>query len=630
MAYDAAAIEPRESDKDGLASKRVTRAADQKEDARPNTDEFRTRESIRDECRAKLKACAQDASSAMSARDVEEYMRMGLDEEALRSAKTEEEKTRWLREQRNTFVPDFIRQTKTAGTQLMSLMAKARSDKAISLENIAEWKRRMKSGRWEWKTRQRFIENQLPEFVFNWKVVAAKRRKILKEPGMAALKTAEILPAGLSKNDLQQFLSGTAFLNTDYERRKSLTQAVENALKTVGKVPSMETLKKDARGKLQAAAKAGGLAYGKIDGWMQRIFKRSWSPQRIKAFLTESSENDLSSLSKRWIKARERFDAFKKKCDEKGTPRNFHLVHLSVFLGWDYPQRTAYLDRAEQSFTLMEIAEKDSEEKVDGLKLDIGHALHMKDWNEAEDLLEKATKEFPQDPQIRALERDFHLRKPKRGSPAGQKNAKPSPEEAQKTMEDMRQHVRNMPVSMQKLAIRVLQHPDPTAFKRLRQLWYNRDWCRKHGYLDDERENEQAMSAQNKNLTRFRQEHGHGTGYEVNHIDGDTATKQAIRGRNRRPQVDYMGSDQQSIDATASVIIEKRNDEWFGYWTTLIPRDVSFGKHKEVLDNNLYPLLQGKRKLAAAGVQFSMNENDTVMPAMGKKSSAEPQHALAA
>lgn len=577
------------------------------------------RDAIRSTCRSKLEACAHDSSSAMSSKDVEDYIRMGMMEDKLTYAKSESEKTKALREMRDQFVPQFISQTKEAGRKAMALIGKARAEKAISLENVEQWKNRMKNSKWDWKTRKSFIENELPNYVHNWKMVAAKRRKIMKDPRMAALKQSDLV----SKADLAQFLSGSAFLNAEYPRRKELSATIESALGKLGKAQPMEKLKRAARQKLEAAASRGGLAKSKIDGWMQRIFKRSWSPEKITSFLTGSAWNDLPKLSERWIQARQRFDIFDKKRQEDGTPRNFHFVKVDVFLGWDFDKRESYLEKAERSFSLMEIAEKGDRTELNSLKMDIGHAMHQKDWEYAGMLLKDAFAIKADDPLLKSMQATLtkHAEKPSKGPKEG------LDVRLQKAEEESRAIINEQfPDSEKKHIAEACEHPDVKCMERVAQVWYNRVWCHKHGFLNVERESEQRSDENNKEKTRTYMEAGHSKYYEANIIGGDTAEKEAIRDECRKPQVLHVRHD--GKQAAYEKIKENRNNAWFGYWSTYVPEGLEYDRHKYIVENQMWKLKRNKRLLAANGREFRMHH---ASPAAHKpKTASGAHHALAA
>ena len=566
------------------------------------------RDAIRGDCRTKLEACAKDAGTAMSAKDVEDYMRMGLTEDKLKYAKTEAEKTKELRKHRDDYVPLFVRQTKEAGRKALSLLEKARADKAISLENMAEWKQRMKNSKWDWKTRKAFIENQLPEFVFNWKMVAAKRRKLLRDPRMAALKTSDIV----GKSDLQQFLSGSAFLNADYERRKALVALIEGAFLKLGNVPPMDKLKMQARAKLEAAVRSGGLASNKIDGWMQRIFKRNWSPQKISSFLTGEAWNDLPQLAHRWTEAREHFDKVDDRIKKEGAPRGLYVVSLPVFLGMQYEERMEYIEKAERSFTMMEIAEKGERTELNGLKLDIGHAMHMKDWEEANALLGDALKKFPDDLQLLSMQAStkLHVRED-----AKQTNAKDQAQRLRQAQEENEQMIDMFPDSEKEFIAQAGNDIDPNTLKRVAQLWYNPHWCERRGYLNEEIIHDQRTSDINKEKTRQYQNYGHSRMYEANIIEGDTAKKEAIRDDCRKPQVLHVQNTREAKQAAYTKIRENRNNEWFGYWTSYIPEGLSLEKHKYLSENCFYKFKRNKRLLDAHGATFTRKKEEKVLVA---------------
>lgn len=442
----------------------------------------------------------------------------------------------------------------------------------------------------EW-VRKAWLKEHFFAYAERWQAVGKKREDVLALAKKHKL-TSRKIPLLAKLEDKE------GFLNKSYYDRVQLASQAHAAILAAEQKEGR--LYRDAQKYLRSLTTGPGrtLHPKKVGRWLERLFS-SDDPQN---FFKEV----IVPYSREWAALRGEYDEVAAEMKGKGVPRGFWKASVDDFLWMHRDQRASYLEQARHAMALQERAQEHKEEKLDGFKLAVRHDLDIKDWEGAEDSIATGLRAFPQDPELLSMQRYLASHRTDKGKGKEKQENKQETADIARTKQEMWEHLRNMPTSMQKLAIKVLQHPDPKAFRRFRQMIYNRAWCRAHGFLNDEREQAQSQNEENKELTRHRQEYGHTTGYEVQHVDGDTATKQAIRSKNRKPQVVY--ADATGIDSMASVIVRERDNEWFGYWTTLILRDVDFTKHNEVLQNNLFPLMQAKRKLAAAGEEFTIPE----------------------
>lgn len=556
--------------------------------------EFAARESIRRACRERLHQCASNSKSAMSSEDVETFMRQGLEEEALADAKDEKEKTMWAEQQRERFVPMFIEQTQRAGQRVEALLRSARAEKAISTENFDEWMDRMKNGSWT-QTRE-FIDNKLPTYVRNWKKVAERRRTLLKDPRMKTLQKSKVL----KPDELKKFMSGKDFLNADYQERVHLVDIVKAAFAGVEKGPPLEKLKVEAREKLQEAVDLKILAPHKVGTWMKRIFTKDHSPETIQNFLNNKGSFPLSTLMEHWAKVRTRFDNLKDLRKEKGTPQSFHFVTDTVFLDWDYDRKKAYVQEAENRFK--DIA------KEDILLLKIRHEMDAKDWESAEELLDKADGlewSVEDAKKIQDLKDFFetHSTFEEASEENEKKKETPSPESV---LAEVRQALNEIPVESIKMRfIEAMQNYDYQTLWALCTMYYNWKWCRIHGYSSDEKDEQYRSTA--KEETHLALKGIETEGYTENRdATNDTAIRQSVihDPDSKRPKVENVDASTDPKGLIAGIDLQKNNRN-FWYYTRMVDKNVPFSVVDHMITNTMPKLKRGMRKLEKMNVRFT-------------------------
>ncbi len=574
------------------------------EEAGREDGQYRVRERIRTECRAALAECAANRRTAMSWEDVQEYERTGLREETLAFTQSEEEKTQVLLQHKAEYVPLFIRQTEEAGAKALASIDEAVEKKWITAESGRRWGERLKSGGAGWLERRHFIENQLPQFVQNWKAVAEdwkNMEKLAQELGVTA-KEWENVPELAT-------LKGKDFTEKHFHlRRGALDRAIAylNALrKDGGKGVEGETqrLYKIAEAKLTRAAQNGFLANWKVGTWLRRIFQSEARQDLIRKFV-EGGKKDGTTLEKlidNWAKVSMEYMDIEETRKEKGTPRSFHFVKLEVFLGWDYEKRRAYVREARNRFS-------DPEQEREGF-LYIRHALDTKDWEEAEMMLAEERKHLeemtPEEVQkFHSLEQFLHTHR-LAGSPSKEQN-NPSDREI---VEQARELVGPLPVSLQQLYIHCMQY-DYGTFWRLTSIIYNRVWLRRHKGVDTKREMQWLEEAEL--FTAQRAKEGHGRGLEANDTRGTNSKSSSIRDQERlvAPQILVMGADEGSARLNAQTI--HRNTWWsYWYWTNGLPVEngvpLAYGRQEEIVDSVNPQLKRLMRETEKRGILYTQS-----------------------
>lgn len=551
------------------------------------------RNQIRSECRERLMDCARQVDSAMNEDDVEVYVELLVGESGLEKGKPkdEQEKTQWARESLQKQIPLFIEKAKKAGQKVIRLLEEARKEHAISKENMTEWVGRMKDG--SWIQTEEFIQNKLPEYVKNWKKVAAERRKVLKDPRMASLKDSKILKS----EELEVFLSGAKFLNQHYDKRVHLVGLVKAALSKVEGGQSMEELKEQAFEKLQEAVAAGILAPNKIGVWMARIFSDEHTPDTIRGFLNGKGSFPLSTLMGNWTQVKGRFDNLQKLRADKGTPRSFRFVKTEVFLGWEYEKRASYVEEAERRFEAIE-SEPD-------LFLRIRHELDTKDWEAAEEMIAEAgEREWSLEDQqkLTSMKRFLEGHRPKEeGKDTEAKKQSPSPDEI---VEDMREALNMIPFPHIRDRFIHAMNYDYQTLWALCTMQYNWEWCRLHGYSSDEIDHSLRHTA--KQETYIAQEQG---GAHRGHVNLDATTDTSVKVF--RDDNDTRSAQAIHVDETTDngqlvhKIHQNKDNRAVWYWTRIMEKNVPYSFFQYMIHNIQPRIKSGMRKLDRMGYKFT-------------------------
>lgn len=551
------------------------------------------RNQIRAKCRDDLLACAVDPGTAMNEKDVETYMEQLFGERGLENAKDEREKTQWLRENMNTQVPLFIKQATAAGNEVMNALRQARKEKAISLENFAEWMGRLKDG--SWLKTQEFIEKKMTTYANNWMEIAKKRRELLKDPRVEMLKESGIL----KKDELDDFLSGVKFLNVHYKRRVHLVDLVKAALSRTKEGQGMEAMKKTARTQLDDAVEQGFLAKNKVGTWMKRIFDSDWSPVTIQNFLSGKSVDGILSLThlkNNWREIKERFDGLDDRRKKEGTPRSFHFVKNEVFLNMGYPEQKSYVREAEHRF--------DDIEKAPDLFKKIRHELDTKDWDAADELIAEADGGNWSEEDAEKLDSMKSYLKEHRPKAPAKQEGKKQEQGPQEILDDIREAVQLVPVDHMRERYQItMEDYDYQTLWALCTEIYNEKWCQIHGYASREQNFETMQYV--KDNTYSAMENGISRGHVALDATTDTSVT-AFREENDTRSAQAIFVDSTTDNRALVEKIHRNKDNWsVWYWTRIVEKDVPF----EVIDyliTNVQPRLKrGMRKLEAMGYRYT-------------------------
>ncbi|OGJ57458.1 hypothetical protein A2635_05400 [Candidatus Peribacteria bacterium RIFCSPHIGHO2_01_FULL_51_9] len=474
-------------------------------------------------------------------------------------------------------------------TKFFALLNQATTgpERLISDESKRRWIERYRNARF--KEVEYFLNYQFPQFLEEWKKVVHERKELLQNSQIRTLHRDDV-------PEIAQFLDEETFLNLKYAQKKNLIAYIRSALQS--KKLDLQSLYRDIHEELRQWSSGANrfLSPVKVGIWLDRIFRGEYSIKARRAFIMGT----LGTYKKEWMKVRAQFDVIRREMQIKGIPQGFWLVDLDEFLGWPYAQRRSYITEA--SGRLGTSHEKE-EPTLKYIKMDIRHDLDSKDWDGAERLIQHAKEKYPYDLDIASMA--TFLEHHRNDNPQ-EHGVTP---DLQNTLREMRSMVSKLPSSLQRLYVQAMSE-GYAVFRALTVLMYNRVWLHEKGrYLSEEGEVEQVKNRENKKKTRTYMTVGHSQEIEYNIVSGDTAEEGAIREEDPTAQVVFMGSG--GDEAVLSHARKQRHNQEDGargflYQTSVIPIEVNYSTHKQIVEHYHYPLKRGLRLLEELGIPFTL------------------------
>jgi hypothetical protein len=524
---------------------------------------------------------------------------------------THEQQLESLHELLSQNIPEMERRSRDTENKFRVKIENAIGNKWIGRRSAARWMQRLFAENAYYWQKEMFIEGseKFQRYAKNWEKVATERKKMLNNQYFKKLSSKDVSKLSVFKNEED-------FLNRPYEERQNLVAAVQAAV--AAKEKQLPGLHAKAKSMFEAAAASKAMSFNKIGVWMNRIFQSTANADLIEQFINGSGtviggqKLTLSGLIANWSDASKHFGEIEKKREKQGTPHGFHFVSMNVFLNWEYEKRRSYIQEANNRFKTLP--------KNDEL-LKIQHELDTKDWDSAEALITKSRSlNLSEEDTKRLQSLEKYLREHRKISPSSKTNAeqKPTPQEISKKLDG---YMMQIPQQLRSTYRRSLRN-GYQAFWATTVLMYNRVWCHQHGFYDSAKE--QVMEQQSKDPTRDRMRDGHSETHEVNNVTGDTNDKKAIRKQAGIRKAQILFTDERSEETLTTEINEQKNTRDFWYWTSMIPRGVSYGEHLYVV-NEIHPHMKKlARQLESMGLRYPVNGDGASMPAGKNALKAKP------
>ena len=273
-------------------------------------------------------------------------------------------------------------------------------------------------------------------------------------------------------------------------------------------------------------------------------------------------------------------------------------MHLDVFLGWHYERRKAYVAEANNRF-------KDID-KEPYIFLKIRHALDIKDFDEADELIARAEKGATTPEHFEKLDSMKKYLREHRGSKPKEDASVDPEQEAFEANEQLKQAISNLPTeSIKNRFIRALGYDYDTMWA-LCTMYYNWEWCRQRGYSTKEKDTELEKIAKEETYDHLK--HGQPDDYAVNDMTSDTSMEPAARSDNdtKSPQVIHINETTDN-GALLTYVHHNCHNRAVWYWTRLVEKDVPFDRIQEMIHHVQPVLKKNMRVLEKHGYGFSLN-----------------------
>ncbi len=550
-------------------------------------------EKAREKCRQSIRS--QIASSQiLGSADCDVYEQVMSDKGlALVNKHRLEDKLAYIREVERSMVPKLLSEANALEREFTVAIEQAVSAGWINAQKGRWWMNQLKDKSVAFHKKHFFIKTDdgtgmkdpklFRVWIKKWGEVAEYAKQLRKHPRVKQLSTKDV-------PNLSTFLDEKQFLNLSYQNRSALVKTVDAAL--TAKERQMPQLYTKAKAMLDAAAQRQAISSSKVGAWLQRIFHSGAKGAEIDDFLNNRGSMPLQKMIENWAEASKHFHKIEAKRKALGSPRGFTFVSMNVFLNWKYDKRTAYLQEAEHRFTDIN--------KEPELFLQIRHELGAKDWEAADDLLQKAKgQEWGKENQrkLRTMEQFLKHHRTEEERKIQEQN--PSAWEIVSEMESL---IQQLPHQLRRLYTSALNR-GYQAFWVLTTIMYNRDWCWKHNYLDAGKERDFEQRANRE--TEKHIEHGHKKfGWETNTLKGKFNTRPAVRDQSGVRGAQTLFTDEQSTETLLTEIDEQKNDRNFWYWTSMIPEGVQYAEHVQIIQT-LHPRMKKlARMMQERGIQY--------------------------
>ncbi|HLD71415.1 MAG TPA: hypothetical protein VI873_02255 [Candidatus Peribacteraceae bacterium] len=531
--------------------------------------------------------------------DVQAYRDMVFSESSLElvGITSHQDKLAALRDNMHNMIPKIISDAEKLERQFNELLQKANDSGGISKVDVDKWKDRLKDPTVIYMKKKDFVTTKFKDYVENWISLGDDLKKVEEKKTKLNLneeKVPELKP-----------LKAAGFLDSHYLFKRDRVNAALAAIAAIEKgTYSNEAAEVDpslyqkAKALLQKAASDEVLSEWKIGEWMKKIFQSDAKPDLIKKFITGNDAKSLRGLIKNWTEVRSDYDDVETKRNDVGSPRTFHFVHLDVFLGWHYERRKAYVAEANNRF-------KDID-KEPYIFLKIRHALDIKDFDEADELIARAEKGATTPEHFEKLDSMKKYLREHRGSKPKEDASVDPEQEAFEANEQLKQAISNLPTeSIKNRFIRALGYDYDTMWA-LCTMYYNWEWCRQRGYSTEEKDLEFKEIAKEQTYDHLK--HGQPDDYAVNDMTSDTSMEPAARSDNdtKSPQVIHINETTDN-GALLTYVHHNCHNRAVWYWTRLVEKDVPFDRIQEMIHHVQPVLKKNMRVLEKHGYGFSLN-----------------------
>jgi hypothetical protein len=449
--------------------------------------------------------------------------------------------------------------------------------------------------------RKQWIKTKFPEYLKERKDLSEKRKGLI----------GEIDKVGIDKIQNPKLRKEIEFLKDNKEwfgtlgftQRKNLIDRIKAGLAIEGKDDAYKVLFKKAEKVLLDATQKPhpALHRDKVGRWLKKIFESNANPKQINAFITgegHSGGKSLPELIEVWRKVAIEFWILREDSAFNGTKKTF--INTKEFLHKNYKERVSYKktmenqrDRAKvlRSQAMSRVFMPNKVEWIDKHLFDGSHTLTDLEsiingdlaqyLNPIEDYMEG--KEFEE-------EED-------NGIEVGQSDA---------TQID--EIIKSLPIGLQSMMI-ALCELGSDCMKAAGWASYNREWSRKNGYLNDEREQEAIRVGKMQAKMRMRKEKKRGVVNET--IQGETGEAEYIElSRTSATNVCLDTSDTGARSAFVETVRRTKNDGRAWYWTNLILHsngNLMSSEDQKIFTSKAYKMKNLLKSLESKGKRYEFS-----------------------
>ncbi len=451
--------------------------------------------------------------------------------------------------------------------------------KTISTRVIEDLNRKFKDENVDYKAKEQYIRFTLPKRIKEWRALKTRRDELKNKPLFTSL-TTTLVPR------LEDFLKEEKFIDLKYPDRKGLTDQVEAAMNALKR--HQEKQYADIHAELTTYAQEEEIMHAsKVGMWLKRIFDGKRTPEEINTYM----EQVVRPFVRNWREAMygsEKYKGFmdlEEAFDMHGVPRGLQRKSKDQFLLMSYKQKTSYLALA---WTRIHDPDGSLEKnkELSTLKLRIRHNLDTEDWEGAEQELVSAQRIAPDDSELRSMQTFLNDHRP--DEKQAEKQEQPEPHAL---LQEMREIITAIPGPLQPLYQHALTD-GPAVFGRLTQVICNRVW------LHDCAGWNTLIERERIEYLRATKQQGKGILLDLNAQNGDSILRQI-----REHADEKAGKTAPGLSA----------DEHWGYWTSVIPQDVTINRQREIVHNDHYRLKSGLRALRQMGYVYTMSGELTRM-----------------
>jgi hypothetical protein len=407
---------------------------------------------------------------------------------------------------------------------------------ALHRDKVNAWLKRIFESKASAKDINAFLagtdKQSLQGLIQTWREIAVHFWYARKDPAFNGVKS--------------EFINTKAFLWLNYKDRVRYVKSMHE------RAAEAHALRSEASSRIQSAKFA--LDAGGPDRWLnQYVFNGNHTLADLRSIIRGNMTyqlNEKVSIFDRYTRAMGRA----KKYD---GIRGMSFPPRAEFLGTKYPQQKSYVVEMELRL--------DQLEKDRPKFLTIRNAMDREDWDDALDLISDEEKNvLSGDDRKQLLSMRDYIKEHRKYSDASQKGI----EKKQSETKEVDQLINSLPQDLQDMVIHLSQ-TDARCVRMFGWGMYNRDWCRRNGYLDPWREQWALQTGKQQALQKERQRKKKGVVSET--IEGETGEEEFIElSRTSATNVCLDISDAGARNAMMRTVMNRRSDDRTWYWTNII------------------------------------------------------------